>query len=152
MVAPNQPALRSTIGWSQGKTLPLPEQKTMHWGPASADHARPIEPELERPRVLGFDQRYRFERLLGEGGMGRVALHEDQQIGRRVAIKQLLVRYRDDGAAERRFLREARIQAQLEHPAVVPVYDLGVDAEAQLYTHAWQVQQLLPDVEEREGS
>ncbi len=71
----------------------------------------------------------RFDRgnVLGEGGMGEVRLHRDRHIGRDVAIKTI----RGDRQQEpvRRFLREARVQGQLEHPAIVPVYDLGVDPE-----------------------
>lgn len=78
--------------------------------------------------AMGFEQRYAREDQLGEGGMGVVALCHDKQIGRRVAVKTI----QDDRAAHpiarKRFVREARIQGQLEHPSLVPVYDLGVDA------------------------
>src|SRR5262249_17994332 len=60
-----------------------------------------------------------------EGGMGRVGLCKDVRIGREVAMKML----RKEAAsadARMRFEREARVQGQLEHPAIVPVYDLGV--------------------------
>ncbi len=75
----------------------------------------------------GFAHRYERGELLGRGGMGEVFVCRDARIGRRVALKQL----RGDaghtsGKGDRaRFVREARIQAQLEHPAVVPVYEMG---------------------------
>ena len=75
-----------------------------------------------------FGQRYALERVLGEGGMGAVYLYRDKQIGRRVALK-VLSESRRTSDASARFVREARVQGQLEHPAVVPVYDLGVDPE-----------------------
>ena len=71
-----------------------------------------------------FDDRYRFEVQLGEGGMGIVSLCLDRAIGRSVAMK--VVRDRESGDTTR-FLREARVQGQLEHPSIVPVYDLGID-------------------------
>lgn len=73
-------------------------------------------------------ERYVDEALLGRGGMGMVWLRHDRQIGRQVAIKTLRQDKQTDRARER-FLREARIQAQLDHPNVVPVYDLGFDGE-----------------------
>lgn len=88
---------------------------------------------------LQFDARYRFEQLLGEGGMGRVALCRDQQIGRRVAMKLLHPRLREVPDGVGRFLREARIQGQLEHPAIVPVYDLGLATSGDAYFTMQQV-------------
>ncbi len=88
---------------------------------------------------LHFDARYRFEQLLGEGGMGRVALCRDQQIGRQVAMKLLHPRLREVPEGVGRFLREARIQGQLEHPAIVPVYDLGLAPSGDAYFTMQQV-------------
>ena len=53
--------------------------------------------------------------------MGRVVLVRDQAVGREVALKELLPEARGQ-QSEARFRREARLQGQLEHPAVVPVY------------------------------
>src|SRR5436309_15970840 len=66
--------------------------------------------------------RYRIRQPLGAGGMGEVVLVHDTLIGRDVALKQLR---KDSAKARRRFAREARVQGQLEHPAVAPVYDPG---------------------------
>jgi serine/threonine-protein kinase len=70
--------------------------------------------------------RYEEGPLLGRGGMGEVVLQLDRRIGRHVARKTLRA---DVPAARPRFLREARVQGQLEHPSVVPVYDLGVSPD-----------------------
>ncbi len=77
--------------------------------------------------------RYEARRLLGEGGMGEVRLCRDGWIGREVAMK---VVHRGKGSRadlRARFLREVRVQGQLEHPSVVPVYDLGVGADGQTF-------------------
>jgi eukaryotic-like serine/threonine-protein kinase len=73
--------------------------------------------------------RYAMRRLLGEGGMGEVRLCRDAFIGRDVALKVLRPDMGTDSDVRARFEREARVQGQLEHPAIVPVYDLAIDLE-----------------------
>jgi serine/threonine-protein kinase len=76
---------------------------------------------------VDFIQRYTTQAMLGQGGMGDVFAANDSRIGREVAMKMMRPHQSDStGEAESRFLREARVQGQLEHPAIVPVYDLGV--------------------------
>jgi serine/threonine-protein kinase len=70
------------------------------------------------------DARYRSVAPLGKGGVGDVTLVHDDHIGRDVALKRLSDDLKDRPRARRRFAREARLQAQLQHPSVVPVYDL----------------------------
>src|SRR5262245_9871544 len=70
--------------------------------------------------------------VIGKGGMGEVLLARDAEIGRDVAIKRM-------GSAAlgaenlARFLREAKIQARLEHPAIVPVHHIGRDPAGRPY-------------------
>ncbi len=73
--------------------------------------------------------RYLQRAVLGEGGMGQVQQVDDAVLGRSVARKVMHsdIAARPEGV--KRFLREARVQGRLEHPAVVPVYDLGLDAD-----------------------
>lgn len=75
--------------------------------------------------------RYTIGKLLGQGGEGRVVAARDRAIGRTIALKTLLEREdpRPDRAGH--FLREAAITAQLEHPGIVPVYDLGTLPDGQ---------------------
>ncbi|HUS29215.1 MAG TPA: serine/threonine-protein kinase [Kofleriaceae bacterium] len=77
-------------------------------------------------------ERYELGGEIGRGGMGEVLTARDVQIGREVAIKRLHLA-RSTNAAEARFLREARIQGRLEHPAIPPVYELAEDAEGRPY-------------------
>jgi hypothetical protein len=71
------------------------------------------------------DTRYRTKGLLGQGGMGEVYLCGDEWIGREVAMKVALGGKDVAAHLRARFVREALVQGQLEHPSVVPVYDLG---------------------------
>jgi serine/threonine-protein kinase len=78
-------------------------------------------------------ERYEGARSLGKGSMGEVRLCRDRRIGRDVAVKVILPAHRADSQLRARFLREARVQGQLEHPSIVPVYDLGVDDEGAIF-------------------
>jgi serine/threonine-protein kinase len=79
-----------------------------------------------------FDGRYRIERKLGAGGMADVYLAEDQELGRRVAIKILNDRHAADDSFIERFRREAKNAASLSHPNIVSIYDRG-EAEGTYY-------------------
>src|ERR1700737_2819018 len=79
-----------------------------------------------------FDGRYRVVRKLGTGGMANVYLAEDQELGRRVAIKMLDDRHSQDDQFVERFRREASNAAGLSHPNIVSIYDRG-EAEGTYY-------------------
>ena len=68
--------------------------------------------------------RYQVLRLHQTGGLGQVWLARDSAVGRDVALKTLRPD-RAAGAARRRFVHEARVTGQLEHPSIVPLYDLA---------------------------
>src|SRR5918912_1495308 len=79
-----------------------------------------------------FDGRYRVLRRLGRGGMADVYLAEDEELGRRVAIKILNDRHANDFQFVERFRREATNAAGLSHPNIVSIYDRG-EAEGTYY-------------------
>jgi beta-lactam-binding protein with PASTA domain/predicted Ser/Thr protein kinase len=79
-----------------------------------------------------FDGRYRVMRKLGAGGMADVYLAEDEELGRRVAIKILNDRHANDEQFVERFRREAKNAAGLSHPNIVSIYDRG-EAEGTYY-------------------
>jgi serine/threonine-protein kinase len=70
----------------------------------------------------GLAARFRVQNLLGEGGMGSVFVAQDRGLGRIVALKRLRDGLEKDPSAMRRFILEAQIGAQLEHPNIVPLY------------------------------
>ena len=73
------------------------------------------------------DQRYVVQGEIARGGMGAVLKAVDCDIRREVAVKYMLDE--KDARKKARFIEEAQINGQLEHPNIVPVYDLGVDAQ-----------------------
>src|SRR5262249_42598837 len=88
------------------------------------------DPEPDDP--TGTLDGYAFGEVIGRGGLGEVVLAHDLRVGRDVAIKRLQTSAptADEIA---RFLREARIQGRLDHPAVPPVYELGTDLHGRPY-------------------
>jgi serine/threonine-protein kinase len=74
--------------------------------------------------------RYEIRRELGRGGMAAVYLAYDPHIQRQVAIKVLPRQFTHDPKYLSRFKQEARVIAQLEHPAIVPIYDFGEENDA----------------------
>ena len=77
--------------------------------------------------------RYRTLGRLGSGGAATVYLAEDERLGRRVAVKRLHGGMADDDLV-RRFRREARLGAALNHPNLVTVYDIASHHESVLAT------------------
>jgi serine/threonine-protein kinase len=75
---------------------------------------------------VSYQQRYDVRRTLGEGGFGKVLLAYDPETGRKVAIKVLGEQVRGFPEVLQRFAREARIQARIEHPNLVRIYDFDV--------------------------
>ena len=89
-------------------------------------------PVAQDPRIGTKLAGYRVERLLGRGGMSVVYLAEDLRLGRRVALKLLAPELAEDERFRERFLRESRLAASIDHPAVIPIYEAG-ESEGVLY-------------------
>ena len=87
------------------------------------------------PRRWGFVQipGYEIEREIGRGGMATVYRAMQQSLGRQVAIKVLARRPDDQDEFAQRFKKEGRILAQLLHPNIVTIYDIGVSEDDQLF-------------------
>jgi serine/threonine-protein kinase len=75
--------------------------------------------------------RYAVQETLGWGGVGHVTAVLDRVIRRTVALKALKRAYARDPTVAARFVQEARVTAQLEHPNIVPVYDLGASDDGE---------------------
>ncbi len=92
--------------------------------------------------AVGHDPQTAASAELGRGGIGRVFVAHDEHLGRDVAVKELLPRASSSAGAVSgphlstamiRFLREARVTGQLEHPNVIPVYELGRRPDGAFY-------------------
>lgn len=90
------------------------------------------DPDLP-PGPVGEFAKYDQFRPMAEGGKATLMVCRDRVMGREVALKRLKPEYADDAAEQRRFLREARVTAQLAHPNTVPVYEIGRDDADHLY-------------------
>jgi serine/threonine protein kinase len=124
-----QPPCEITIGGAVLAIHALPENDTV---------AQPVaQPEstasLEAVREALQGERYDVGYMLNRGAMGAIHSARDLNLGRTVALKVIL----DDRNAARgtvmRFLREARVLAMLDHPNIVPVHELAVNAEGRIY-------------------
>jgi tetratricopeptide (TPR) repeat protein len=125
---PSDPALVENVGSVMGESL----VSTCEWsgephagdtplsGAGSPDFAGGVDVPVE----TGAD-RYDLVQEVGHGGMGVVFRGRDRHLGRELAVKVLREAHRDNPEARRRFLAEARVGSQLQHPAIVPVYEQG---------------------------
>ena len=129
------------IALSPGRTLeslvatigPIKHILLADTGNATAEPAlvNPASPEMPAPA----DRDVRVQ-LLGEiarGGMGVVLKGRDPDLGRDVAVKVLLEAHKANPDLVRRFVEEAQIGGQLQHPGVVPIYELGTFGDGRPY-------------------
>jgi eukaryotic-like serine/threonine-protein kinase len=103
---------------------------TVEVGPGLPLHSGLYRPLNSRPGRLG---RYELGDIIGEGGMGRVWAAYDPDLRREVAIKVLSPRRTHRSDAPSRFVAEAQINAQLDHPNIVPVHDMGLTSDGDFF-------------------
>src|SRR5712692_11351903 len=84
------------------------------------------------PAIGGRVGGYRIERVIGQGGMGRVYLAEHLHLGRKDAVKVLSPELAEDENFRERFVRESQMAGSLYHPNIIPVFDAG-EWEGMLY-------------------
>src|SRR5262249_41916528 len=89
----------------------------------SAHVVKPKSDAMPAPEQTG--DRYQLQGEIARGGMGAVLRGRDMELGRELAVKVLLEKHVDRPEVVRRFIEEAQIGGQLQHPGVVPVYDIG---------------------------
>ncbi len=92
---------------------------------------RPASPEV--PSLADRSARLQLFGEIARGGMGAVLKGRDVDLGRDLAVKVLLEKHRDHPDLMRRFIEEAQIAGQLQHPGVVPIYELGAFADRRPY-------------------
>ena len=92
-------------------------------GPIVKPSSPEVPPRGERP------ERYQIFGEIARGGMGAILRGRDVDLGRELAVKVLLDSHKDRPEMIRRFVEEAQVGGQLQHPGVVPVYELGSFAD-----------------------
>ena len=120
---PSDPALERTIFPAELVDTAIPVRRDLPEAKWTAQAEAPLD----------ATNRYQPREVLGVGGGGEVVLFHDGELQRDVALKRLKREVSGHDSAQRRFLQEARVQGQIEHPAVVPVYDLGVGADGRQF-------------------
>ncbi|MGL4943542.1 MAG: serine/threonine protein kinase [Thermoguttaceae bacterium] len=114
-----------SIGMSRLSGIDLAQRFTPASGATS--------PQVDDPHNAAIYGIHLIIRKHAKGGMGQIAVAYDQFLKREVALKELRPEVLDDLSVIHRFVSEAEITAQLEHPGIVPVHVLGLDAEGHPY-------------------
>lgn len=106
-----------------------PRKSGSHRGPMPLPPIASKEPVTLAVSPESGDSRYEWLEKFAQGGLGAVWRARDVTIERKVALKELLPKARKNSHAIGQFLEEARITGQLQHPGVVPIYDIGTNEE-----------------------
>jgi serine/threonine-protein kinase len=94
-----------------------------------------VKPKFDAmPAPEQAGDRYQLSGEIARGGMGAVLRGRDVALGRDLAVKVLLEKHADRPEVARRFIEEAQIGGQLQHPGVVPVYDIGCFGKRPFFT------------------
>ncbi len=88
--------------------------------PKQFEQRRPL-----RPESTARDMRHTVTRFLAEGGLGKVFVAQDTDLNREVVLKTLKPETAKNADAKKRFVKEAQVNAQLEHPNIIPIYQAG---------------------------
>ncbi len=124
------PPTRTTVH-AHAPSVPPDHDATPVTGYAQIAHAAALpwhtalRPPEERPSTdlpIRDPGRYDIQCEYARGGLGRILVARDRELGREVAVKQLI---KGGSTAKARLVREARITARLEHPSIVPVHEAG---------------------------
>src|SRR5215471_2644038 len=111
---------------AQGPQSSLGDMRPVLLKEAEGESAHVVKPKSDAmppPELTGT--RYQLQGEIARGGMGAVLRGHDVDLGRDLAVKVLLEKHAHRPEVARRFIEEAQIGGQLQHPGVVPVYDIG---------------------------
>jgi len=110
-----------------GQTMALPRVALRD----SVEHGNDpiVRPKSAEMPDRDSDSRYQLQGEIARGGMGAILKGRDTDLGRDLAIKVLLDAHKDKPEVVQRFIEEAQIGGQLQHPGIAPVYELGQFAD-----------------------
>jgi serine/threonine-protein kinase len=117
--------LRQSLGPLRPVLLPEADGESAHV-------VKPKSDAMPTPEQAG--DRYQLSGEIARGGMGAVLRGRDTDLGRDLAVKVLLAKHATRPEVVRRFVEEAQIGGQLQHPGVVPVYDIGRFGDRPFFT------------------
>ncbi len=105
------------------------------------------------PEKINIHTRYAYFKTIARGGKCLIQSCKDLHLSRVICYKTLLPEFADDPIEQRRFLREARVSAMLQHPNTIPTYELGRDNQGHYYftmklVHGYTLREIL-DYRER---
>lgn len=126
-MSPAPPDLRLALSPPE---VPLSDEPTQR---SSVPGRRRRTPDLRDLPIEDPGDRYEGDEEVGHGGTSRVYRTEDRALRRVVALKRLNPRQAEDADAVARFVAEARVLSQLEHPNIAPLHSLACDAEGRPY-------------------
>ena len=133
---------RSLVNISVRQISPKSDFATQSYSPAQAVHdlVSPNESggkqntgNYQPSRAKGDQTRFQILQEHASGGLGRVSIALDSELNRRVALKEIRPEHASQIESRSRFVREAEITGQLEHPGIVPIYALGAHADGRPY-------------------
>jgi len=111
---------------AKGRTVVVDENLSDTPGPAATVMARATDGKPGSFMRIFKGPRYTVGREIARGGHGKINLARDERLGRHIALKQLIAGGSSTSNQRRKFVLEARATGLLEHPNIVPVYDLGI--------------------------
>jgi tetratricopeptide (TPR) repeat protein len=137
--APSAPADSLDAGLAAGFVAPRsslgPAQRPLLLKEADGDSAHIVQPTSDAmPSAEQTGDRYQLQGEIARGGMGAGLRGRDVDLGRDLAVKVLLEKHADRPDVIQRFIEEAQIGGQLQHPGVVPVYDIGRFGDRPFFT------------------
>jgi tetratricopeptide (TPR) repeat protein/serine/threonine protein kinase len=135
---PSVPADSLDAGLAAGFAAPrssLGDMRPPRLKEAESESAHVVQPKSDAmPPPEQTGDRYQLQGEIARGGMGAVLRGRDVDLGRDLAVKVLLEKHAHRPEVARRFIEEAQIGGQLQHPGVVPVYDIGHFGERPFFT------------------
>jgi serine/threonine protein kinase/formylglycine-generating enzyme required for sulfatase activity len=137
-----EPILRlAGFGWNSARnhgSSPEPQRDgEVPGGVGAASGHKPLDDLLSQLRLEGFSSRYKLDAEIGRGGMGSIRRVFDLNLRRHLAMKTMLpartATATRHSATLARFLAEAQVTSQLDHPGIVPLHELGLDQDGRAY-------------------
>jgi hypothetical protein len=128
-----QPAVKTVVLAQLTHREDIDVQTSLGWLPPGRGDAGRAGTSAQGTGTFSSSRRFRVLREHAKGGLGEVFVALDSELRREVALKQIQEQYADHAGSRARFVFEAEVTGNLEHPGIVPIYGLGVYADGRPY-------------------